>query len=289
MRRKPNLLLLVVIATILASPAIAAEEARHERKDFDATPITSRWRVWAGGGLNNVTTEVGFTPTGLIGGLIRLEDDLGLEDNVSSTSVGASVRIGRHHRLQLAIDDINRTSRQRLDKSFEFGDYVFDVGAEIRTEFRTTMVKFKWKYSLSNSRRLDAGLSAGLSTFALALSLEGEATLDIDGEAQGELAEAAEGQQFLAPVPLIGFYLNYAFTPRIIIRVGADALDLSFAEHRGRVLESNFLMEFYVSDLAGIGVGVTTTDIEYGRKVDQEQLDIRYRISSFVGYFSYVF
>jgi len=73
------------------------------------------------------------------------------------------------------------------------------------------------------------------------------------------------------------------------MRVSADALDLSFGEHAGRVLESNFLMELYVSDLAGIGVGLATSDIEYGPKVDQEQLDVRYRITSYVAYFTYVF
>jgi len=200
--RIPSSTLLVLLLLVLATPTIAAEKKPHKRKEFDATPITSRWRVWAGGGFNAVNTEVGFTPTGLIGGLIRLEDDLGLEENVDSYALGASVRIGRHHRLQLALTDIDRTSHQRLDKSFEFGDYIFDVGAEVRTEFRTTMTKFKWRYSLSNSGRLDAGLTAGLSTFRLAIALEGEATLHIDGEEQGELVEATEGQQFLAPVPL---------------------------------------------------------------------------------------
>lgn len=141
--RIPSSTLLVLLLLVLATPTIAAEKKPHKRKEFDAIPITSRWRVWAGGGFNAVNTEVGFTPTGLIGGLIRLEDDLGLEENVDAYALAASVRIGRHHRLQLAFTDIDRTSRQRLDKSFEFGDYIFDVGAEVRTEFRTTMTKFK--------------------------------------------------------------------------------------------------------------------------------------------------
>lgn len=115
------------------------------------------------------------------------------------------------------------------------------------------------------------------------------ATLHIDGEEQGELVEADEGQQFLAPIPLIGFYVHYAFTPRVIMRVGADALDLSIGEHTGRVLETEFLTEFYVSDLAGIGLGLATSDIQYGRSVDNERLDIQYRITSFVAYFTYVF
>jgi len=121
----------------------------------------------------------------------------------------------------------------------------------VRTEFDTTITKFKWRYSFSDSGRLDAGLTAGLSTFLLKISLEGEATLHIDGEEQGELVEADEGEQFLAPIPLIGFYVHYAFTPRVIMRVGADALDLSIGEHTGRVLETELLAELYASDLAG--------------------------------------
>jgi len=126
-RRRPALALAlalalaVLIVLTLATPLLAAEKKTNKRKEFDAIPITSRWRVWAGAGLNSATTDVGFTPTGLIGGLIRLEDDLGLDETVDAVALGASVRIGRHHRLQLAFTDLRRSSRQRLDKQFEFG------------------------------------------------------------------------------------------------------------------------------------------------------------------------
>jgi hypothetical protein len=36
-------------------------------------------------------------------------------------------------------------------------------------------------------------------------------------------------------------------------------------------------------------VGLATSDIEYGRKVDFERLDVRYRITSYVAYFTCVF
>jgi hypothetical protein len=77
----------------------------------------------------------------------------------------------------------------------------------------------------------------------------------------------------------VGFFLDYAVSPRWVVRFAADIVDLSISEHRGRVLEADFAVEYAVTDLFGIGAGLGGTDIEYRSEEEDETFGIRYRFS----------
>jgi len=158
----------------------------------------------------------------------------------------------------------------------------------VRTDFGTSLFRFKWKYSFSDSGRLDAGMSAGLATFNFDVSLAGEGTVD-DGMGGTVVQGTAEGAEFIAPVPLLGFWVDYAFTPRWIVRFSTEALDLSVGSHEGRVLQSAFTAEYYVTQLIGLGFGLNGSDMQYTQDEEDQRLGVRYKVKSFAGYMSFVF
>jgi len=274
----------LVLALFATAGVAEARDAVKQRKVFDARAITSRWRVSGGTFLSTFDTRIAYSPNGLVAGFIQAEDDLGLDQEINTFGVNARYRLSDRHRLELAGTLLDRTATRVIEDEITWGDVVYDVGATVRTELQTNLFSFKWKYSFSDSGRLDAGLSAGLSTFDIAASLSG------NGEVNGsQVAGATEGAAFVAPVPLIGFWVDYAFTPRWIVRASAEAIDLSIGSNEGRVLQTLFSAEYYVTKLVGLGFGLTGVDVEYSQKEDRKRIGVDYRIKSFSGYLSFVF
>jgi len=280
-RRTAISLLLLLLA---ASGAAVARDKTKERKHFDARPITSRWRVVGGTFLSTFDTRVAYSPRGLVGGFIQAEDDLGLSEEINTFGASARYRLSDRHRLEAAFTLIDRTATRTVTDQIDWGDVVYEVGAEVTTGLRTNLFSVKWKYSFSDSGRLDAGLSAGLSTFEIDASLSGQGT--INGVPK---AGATEGAAFVAPVPLIGFWVDYAFSPRWIMRASAESIDLSIGSNKGRVLQTQFSAEYYVSKLVGLGFGLSGIDIEYTQDENNKRIGLNYQIKSFTGYLSFVF
>jgi hypothetical protein len=287
MRSRSPAFPLLLAAVAVAGPADARHENK-ERRTFDAHPITARWRVTGGGSPNSFDTRLAYSPTGLVGGSIQAEDDLGLDEETDTLALAAQYRLSRRHRLQATITDLDRTATRWITKQIEWGDVTYDVGAVIDSRLRTSLFRFKWKYSFSDGGRLDAGLSAGLSTFGIEASLSGEGSVD-DGMGGTVLRGTTEGATFIAPVPLIGFWVDYAFSPRWIVRTSAESIDLSIGANSGRVLETEFTAEYYVSRLVGLGFGLTGYDLEYSKDEEDQRIGVNYRVKSLAGYLSFVF
>jgi hypothetical protein len=281
---------LILLASLASAPAMAHETEAGHRKEFDAPALTSRWQVFAGGNLSTFSTDASFASAlGPIGIVIRLEDDLGLEQEVDTFLVGFRYRLKRHQSLEVSFTDLKRNSSRVIQKDIDFGDVVFKAGGRIDTRFNTSLLKAKWKYDFSDSGRLDAGLSLGLSTFNIELGLRGAGIVQEEGEPPRPEEFADEGAEFIAPVPVIGFYLDYAFSPNWTIRLGADAIELSVSGNRGRVVESAFTFEYYFTRLFGLGFGLGNQTVEYTKDEDGQRFRVEYRVQNFAIYLSFVF
>jgi len=158
----------------------------------------------------------------------------------------------------------------------------------IDTRLDTRIVRFRWEDDVSDSRRLDAGLSAGLSTFEIGVGLRGAGVI-VDDDGPRFEDEAEEGSDFIAPVPVIGFYLDYAFTPRSILRASAESIELSVSQNRGRVVTTEIALEYSVSRLVGLGLGLGHQSIEYGKNTEGKRLQARYQVQSLNAYLSFSF
>jgi len=278
----------ILLALTGLGPTVTLAEKDDRPSKYAGTQITDRWVVRAGAFSAAFDTEAAFAPTNLLGAVIRLEDDLGLESQVDTAAIALRYRFNERHQLNFSFTDLKRSSSRVLDKDIEFGDYVFKEGSFISTKFGTTMFRVKWKYNVARGDRLAAGFGVGLSTFGLDLGLDG--TIEVDDGGGGQLLKTAqEGSDFIAPVPLIGMWIDYAIMQRLIVRAAVETVRFSISGNEGRVLDSVFFLEYYFTRLLGLGFGFTTTDIEYRKDQDDKYIRINYRIDAFQVYLSFVF
>lgn len=281
--------LLACVALLLTPVSVRAEdEDDEERPDFATPALTSTWRVELGGSLNSFDTSAAWSPQGLAGAVIILEDALGLEEEAETFFVRTSYRFNRRHSLELSAGDLRRTASRRIEGEIEWGDYVFRADGVVASRLDTRIFKLKWKYDLSYSQRLNAGFTLGLSTFDLGLTLSGEARLE-DDTGEEWIEGVAEGASVVAPVPVIGFFLGYAISPRWVVGFAAEATDLDLGSHKGRVLQTEVRLEYAVSDVVGLGLGLSADDLEYRSEERGEEFGIRYRISSLDAYLVFSF
>jgi hypothetical protein len=260
-----------------ASTAWGQDQGETRRREFKASPLTATWRILVGGNLNAFETRAAWSATGLGATGIVLEEALGLDEQAETWIVQVIRRLGARHSLELTATDLRRSAVRTIQEDIEWGDYVFRADGRVAVELDTLMVKIKWRYDFSDSGRLNTGFSAGLSTFDIGMSLKGEARLEADtGEAWIE--GVAEGANVLAPVPVVGFYLEYALSPRWMLRFNSEVTDLDLGSDSGRVLQTDFAVQYGFTDLLGFGLGLGGHDIEYRSKEDDEQFGVSYRI-----------
>jgi hypothetical protein len=268
----------VAIFVTWLSPIAAGAADRKQRPDFETRTLTSPWQISVGGNLTTFETAAAWAPRGLAGAAIDLEDSLGLDEQTSTFELAVQYRFNRRHSLGLNVTELDRSASRVIEDDIEWGDYVFRAKGEVDSKLDTRVFKLIYRYDFSDMDRLNAGFLAGLSTFDLGATLSGEARLESDTGDEW-IEGVVEGASFVAPVPVVGFFLDYAMSPRWVVRFSADVVDLSISTHSGRVLEADFSFEYAVSDLFGIGAGLGGTDIEYRSEKKDETFAIRYRFN----------
>ena len=278
----------VISMVSIAAGVEASDQEQQGRPDFATRSLTSVWQFTVAGNLTTFDTAAAWAPKGLAGAAIDLEDSLGLDEQTSTFVIAAQYRFNRRHSLGLTLTELDRSASRSIEQEIEWGDYIFRAEGKVDTTLDTRVFKLTYRYDFSDMDRLNAGFLAGLSTFDLGVTLSGEARLESD--TGDEWVEGVvEGASFVAPVPVVGFFLDYAVSPSWVIRFSADVVDLSISTHSGRVLEADFSIEYAVSDLFGIGAGLGGTDIEYRSEKKDETFGIRYRFNYLGAYATFSF
>ena len=287
-RMRAAIAMTCAIGLLVPVAAEADDGGDSHGRDFDARPLTSRWFVQAGGSLTAYQTSAAWSPAGLAGAVIVLEDALGLDEENQTWFIRACYRFNGRHAIEFLATDLKRTATRTIDGEIEWGDYVVRAEGRVSTSLTTNIYKLKWKYDFSDSGRLNAGFTAGLSTFELGLRLEGEARLE--GAPGNEWIEGVvEGADGIAPVPVIGFYLEYAMSPRWILRASTEAMDLSLGSQSGRVLQSNLEIGYGFTDLFSVGLNLGGLDLEYRGDEGDEKFGVDYRVTAIGAHVGFAF
>lgn len=243
---------LTIVALTLCSGRAAAQLG-------DAQPgriLGDRWYVNAGGYLVDFKTEASVGLSGLLGPLIRLEDDLGVDENKSTFRVDARYRFATNHSLELGLFFLNRTGLTSVSDTIEFRDLVFDVGAEIISTFETDLYGVAYRYSFVNDGRTEAGILGGISLYRFRFGVEGLARI---GGQTSEFKEAAE--EILAPIPVFGIFVDHVFSPKFVMRTGASFFRIEVGDFSGRLVETKLAFDYFIWKKVSLGTGVASSSV----------------------------
>lgn len=280
--------LVVMAVTAAAIGSMAADQP------YDGRIVSDRWYVSLGTSVTDFSTEAQIGLGSTLGTLIRIEDDLGLDDNKSVLRVNGFYNFNEKHSIDVKAARVSRASTSLLDEEFTIADpedgelVTFLVGAEIDTAFKTDSVKLFYRYSFVNDGRTQAGIGAGLSVFDYRIELEGDAMVDDGSGNPVFVSDERVDESILAPVPSFLLFIDHAIKPPLVLRVQASFLDLDIGDIDGRLIETRFTLNYFFTRHFSLGLGIEGSDIDY-RDRGGDPLLISVRESSLIAYVATAF
>lgn len=198
------------------------------------------------------TARADVLATGRPGTELSFESDLGLTDRKALPSMLLGMRFFDNWRLEFEYYSLERSATKTLGRQIVWDDTVFDVAAELRSDFDSSIYRLTAGYSFLKSPTAEFGALLGLHVTDFSIALEGSS--NIAG------AVHSEAQDALAPLPTLGLYGSYAFSPAFGVRARADYLSLTYQDYDGKLLNFEATLDWRFSPHFGAGLGYRYVD-----------------------------
>ncbi|HET9734190.1 MAG TPA: outer membrane beta-barrel protein [Burkholderiales bacterium] len=229
--------------------------------------LQDRWSLSVGLYTPNVETTARLNGSGgLLGTEVSFEDDLGYADREDMPAILASVRLGERWKIEAEYLSLRRENSHVLSRTISWGDGTYTVGTTVSSEFSSDIFRLSAGYSFIKDARKEVGVVLGLhvTDFTMAIAASGI------GSDTGEA---------LAPLPTLGIYGAYAFTPKWLLSGRVDVFSLEYEEYDGSLTNVTVGVDYRL--LRNLGLGAAYRYIDYDLNVTKSSLNggINYRFS----------
>jgi hypothetical protein len=155
----------------------------------------------------------------------------------------------RKHRLDLMWFSFHRSARTEVLDDFTIenneGELVtINAGTTINSYLNIDIYEGSYSYSFFQDDRVDLAARVGLYVMPIGLGVQ----------AEGVGNKQASGR-FTAPLPVLGYRLDLALTPRWYIRTGAQFFYIEYAGFKGSLLQGQGALEFVPLKNLAVGLG----------------------------------
>ena len=212
-----------------------------------------------GGYLTDITTQarIGSEALGLGIG-VDFEKALGLETTSHIYKLDALLRFGKkkNNHIELGYYSINRNSIKVLATDVELFDKIYKVGTRISSDTKVNIINLSYGHSFFQTANFDVGASFGFFVMPISLSLN---VVDVNTV---HIA-SSDALEFTAPLPVIGLYSNFAFTPKLIMRQSIDLFYIKWGTFKGTLAELNINLEYNIWKYFGLGLGFNSFNINF--------------------------
>jgi|EndMetStandDraft_4_1072995.scaffolds.fasta_scaffold26911_3 hypothetical protein len=201
------------------------------------------------------TAHIDATATARPGSSISLEDELDLSDRKGTPYVNLGMRLGDAWRLEFEYYSLKRSANKTLTRTINWGDTTFPVGANLTSQFDSTIYRITGGWSFVKNQQAEAGVGFGLHITDFTTQLSGQGTGVLSGT--GFQREAHDA---LVPLPTVGLYGTYVVTPQVMLRGRVDFLSLKYQDYDGRLLNWMVAVDWRFSKNVGAGLGYRYVD-----------------------------
>jgi len=284
-------LTLIIALSILALVPSSTNAAWNDDQEHESRVLSDRWNVWLGGFVPNFKTTVAYGSRGLLGSVIRLEDQLGLEEDIQTGKIGAFYRFSNKRAILFDYTRLNRDATNTLGTEITIGEgedeVTYTAGVIVDSMLDNDIFTVTYRHSFINNGKTEAGFTAGLSAFLFDLKVAG--TGEVSDGVNTETRYAEAGDSLMIPVPAFGMYINHAFSKKWILRMSAGFLNLDIGDIEGRYLTTSVTVDYIITKHFGLGGGFTRQDVNVSNTGDDNPYLIEYRVGGPTLYFSLVF
>ena len=223
---------LAAIALAAAATPAAAQVPLHPA-------LQDEWTFGAGFFFPSTTTQAQLVSntTGL-GQSISFEDTFAMDRSKTVPTFYARWRINNRWRVDAEYFQLNRDSERAIDREIRWGDQVFPINTTVQSKFDFSDLRISAGYSFFRTPDKEVGVGLGLHMAWYDVSLKTAAT-------------SGEGQDVLAPLPVLSLYANFALTDRWAIGSRLDRFSLEYDKFSGGL--TNFALDVQYQPFKHVG------------------------------------
>lgn len=253
---------LILLALMAGGPAAAQSAAWMMHP-----ALQDRWSIQLGVYTPNVTTTAHLNGAGgRVGTEVSFEDDLGYADRKNMPAALASVRLGARWRIEAEYLSLRRENAHSLSRTINWGDNSYTIGTIVNSEFNSDIFRLSGGYSFVRDDQKEFGFTFGLHATDFKMSIAASGI----GSDTGDV---------LAPLPTIGAYGAYAFTPKWLVSGRVDVFSLSYDVYDGSLTNATIGVDYRI--FRNFGLGAAYRYIDYDLSVTKSSFNggINYRFS----------
>jgi hypothetical protein len=253
---------------------LAAAGATRAQGDAPVHPaLTDRFYFGAGAFFPTTNTQAQLRSnlTG-VGTTVDFEEALDMERSKTVPGLVGRWRFGERWRVDAEFFQLNRSAERTLDREIVWGDQTFPVNARVASEFDFYDLRLSVGYSFFKRTDKELGIGLGLHLASYDVSLS-TANLGSDGE------------DVLAPLPVLSLYGQFALTERWAVGSRLDRFSLNYDRYSGSLTSLALDVLYQPFRHVGFGAGYRFLGIRMEATGDRATLSLR---QSFQGPIAYM-
>jgi hypothetical protein len=209
--------LIALTAIAFAAAAIAPAAAQVPLHPA----LQDRWTFGAGLFFPSTATQAQLISNNTgVGTSVDFEDTFDMERSKTVPTFYARWRINQRWRIDADYFQLNRDSERVIDREIRWGDQTFAVNTSVSSKFDFSDLRVSVGYSFFRTPDKELGVGLGLHMAWYDVSLSSPAT-------------SGEGQDVLAPLPVLSLYGNFALTDRWAVGTRLDRFSLDYDKFSG--------------------------------------------------------
>lgn len=155
----------------------------------------------------------------------------------------------RRHRLDLMWFSYRRDAERQVTEGFTItgsdgNPIAIAPGTNVQTSFDVDIYETTYAYSFFQDDRFDLSARAGLYMMPIRTSIKATGLL-----------ETQQSQNFTAPLPVLGYRMDIALTPKWAIRTGTQVFYLEYKSFQGSLLQTQGGVEYKILKNTALGLG----------------------------------
>ncbi len=197
---------------------------------------------------------------------IDLEEILDLENTLDQYRLRGGYRFNRRNEVTFSLWSASRDRTTTLGKTIEVGDIVFDVGLNVRTEFKTIDAEIAYAYYFYQSKRGELAFNLGVHGIGASFKISGQVDTSLPNgkpvDFAGETFEEAE-----LPLPVVGFNGRAWLTRKLIFSGYLRALKAEIAGYEGYFTDVELSLEHRTFKHLGFGAAFYASVIDVDKNI----------------------
>ena len=267
---------LVIASTLIAGLFGTDRVLASEDPDYAGPVLDDKYFLVLGAFFSHVDSDVRIdSSSGVRGTGLDLEDDMGLASTATSPYLYFRWRFHPVHRVELEYYQLLREGGSTMRGDFREGNISGSAGVGVFTNFDVRIGRITYGYDLIKDKKKEFGILAGMHVTQAKVKMQfsGDLTIDGIGSVGGTVATEEAGITY--PLPHVGAFFAYSFTPKISTQLDLLLFRIEVAGVAGTLTEANATLHYQFGKHFGVGTGLKYYHFSL-EDTDFSQRDSRY-------------